>query len=276
MAKYNLKKDSIDERDFIKVERLSSEKLPDTYFKDYSSVFDQGEVGSCTAQSTMSMLARHLGFVGSRLFQYYNCREMDGTLQEDAGSTLRQSMKALNRYGLAHEMGWGYIQKNWAKKPPVEFYNLASGYISKFEYKRLPQSVPYLKTCLAQNCPFVFGFTVYENFDKHDFKKNATMPKPQGKAIGGHAVTCVGYDETKQVFIIRNSWGSKWGNNGYFYMPYEIIAEHTLCWDFWTITNVLKNDGTNTNNIERNEPKHCKLADLFGRFKDRIAAMLYH
>jgi C1A family cysteine protease len=65
---------------------------------------------------------------------------------------------------------------------------------------------------------------------------NMTMPKPNEQMIGGHAVLCIGYDNTKQALIVRNSWGDQWGDKGYFYMPYSFATNTDLTTDFWTIT----------------------------------------
>ena len=53
--------------------------------------------------------------------------------------------------------------------------------------------------------------------------------------VGGHAVMAVGYDDSKQQFIIRNSWGTGWGKKGYFRMPYAYLTDPNLADDFWTI-----------------------------------------
>jgi C1A family cysteine protease len=53
--------------------------------------------------------------------------------------------------------------------------------------------------------------------------------------LGGHAVLAVGYDDNAQRFIVRNSWGRRWGIAGYFTMPYAYLADDNLAADFWTI-----------------------------------------
>ena len=86
----------------------------------------------------------------------------------------------------------------------------------------------------------VFGFTVYESFETEDVANSGEMPmpSPDEKCLGGHAVVCVGYDDEIQRFIIRNSWGSGWGQNGYFTMPYEYLTNSGLAADLWTIKDV--------------------------------------
>lgn len=45
----------------------------------------------------------------------------------------------------------------------------------------------------------------------------------------------VGYDDARQTFTVMNSWSTRWGNRGYFHMPYAYIADENLAADFWTI-----------------------------------------
>ena len=61
------------------------------------------------------------------------------------------------------------------------------------------------------------------------------MPAFGERVVGGHAVCAVGYDDAKQWFIVRNSWGASWGDHGYFYMPYDYLTNASLSSSFWTI-----------------------------------------
>ena len=88
--------------------------------------------------------------------------------------------------------------------------------------------------------PFVFGFTVYQNFESSTVAQTGVlnMPGKKESVVGGHAVMAAGYDDKKKAFIVRNSWGSTWGQKGYFYMPYDYLTSTDLADDFWTISQV--------------------------------------
>ena len=100
-----------------------------------------------------------------------------------------------------------------------------------------------MKSCLAEGYPFVFGFTVYESFESQKVAQTGVlnMPAAKEKAVGGHAVLAVGYDDASKRFIIRNSWGDQWGQKGYFTIPYQYLTTPNLADDFWTIRLVLSN-----------------------------------
>jgi C1A family cysteine protease len=90
---------------------------------------------------------------------------------------------------------------------------------------------------LAEGFPFVFGFTVYSSFESATVARSGilNMPTKNERVVGGHAVMAAGYDDTQQRFIIRNSWGTDWGQKGYFTMPYVYLGSRNLSDDFWTI-----------------------------------------
>lgn len=110
----------------------------------------------------------------------------------------------------------------------------------EMRHERIAQDIDYLRQCLCEGMPFVFGFSVYDSFESDSITKTGimTMPKDTEKLLGGHAVVAVGFNDLKEHFIVRNSWGDKWGDGGYFYMPYNFITNPDMCADFWTITRV--------------------------------------
>ena len=85
---------------------------------------------------------------------------------------------------------------------------------------------------------FVFGFTVYESFESSEVARTGivSIPQPSERSLGGHAVLAVGYDNVQKRFIVRNSWGTDWGQGGYYYMPLSVFAQDAS--DFWQIATV--------------------------------------
>lgn len=49
----------------------------------------------------------------------------------------------------------------------------------------------------------------------------------------GHAVLLVGYDRKEGYFKFQNSWGTSWGDSGYFYTSFEFLVDPRLARDFW-------------------------------------------
>jgi C1A family cysteine protease len=207
-------------------------------------VYDQGELGSCTAHAiagAVEFVMRRQGiadtFTPSRLFIYYNERVIEGTVEEDAGAMLRDGIKSVARLGAPHERLWPYDIANFREKPASPVYR--DGLLHQaLLYRRIVQTADQMKGCLASGFPFVFGFAVYESFESEPVARTGRvpMPKPHEALLGGHAVLAVGYDDRAGVFFVRNSWGAAWGDRGYCTMPYAYLCDTNLSDDFWTIT----------------------------------------
>jgi C1A family cysteine protease len=217
-------------------------------------VYDQGRIGSCTANAIAAAVEFDLrkqkakAFTPSRLFIYYNERAMEGSVGSDAGAQIRDGIKSIARLGDCPEAECPYDDMpanpdgtfppgaKAATRPPASCYTDAVKY-KAMQYQAVSQNLADMKGCLATRYPFVFGFVVYDSFETPEVAKTGKVPLPTGKdsPIGGHAVLAVGYDDAGQVFICRNSWGKAWGAAGYFYMPYSYLIDNNLASDFWTV-----------------------------------------
>lgn len=209
----------------------------------FPALYDQGELGSCTACAIgaafqfLQKKQKLKNFIPSRLFIYYNERVVLGTINEDSGAMIRDGIKSMNKQGACQETMWPYKIEKFTQKPPKECYKEALKH-QVTSYKRLSQNLSQLQGCLADGFPFVFGFTVYDSFMTQAVAKTGKMPMPdlsKESVLGGHAVVAVGYDDSIQCVIVRNSWGKTWGKGGHFMMPYAYIQNPSLCDDFWTM-----------------------------------------
>jgi C1A family cysteine protease len=206
-------------------------------------VYDQGELGSCTANAIggaieFDQMKQALTdvFVPSRLFIYYNERVIEGTVDEDAGAMIRDGIKSVARQGAPHETLWPYVLAKFRTKPSAPAYTDAAKHTAVL-YQRVTRALDQMKGCLASGYPFILGFSVYESFETQAVAASghAPMPKPTETLLGGHAVIAIGYEDDEQWFVMRNSWGARWGIAGYFTLPYQYLLDANLSDDFWTI-----------------------------------------
>jgi len=218
------------------------------------AVYNQGSLGSCTANAIAGALEFDLikeklpVFQPSRLFIYYNERVIEGTVDEDAGAEIHDGIHTVAKFGVPPEPLWTYSDDDikFKQKPSPSVYVAASLH-KGIKYESLAQSILTFKQALASGYPFVFGFTVYSSFESPEVAQSGVLKFPDfdnEEILGGHAVLAVGYDDTKKVFIVRNSWGEHWGQKGYFTMPYEYLVGddqdgNSLASNFWKINNIV-------------------------------------
>jgi len=206
--------------------------------KQLQPIRDQGNQGTCAAQTAACMkewqekidadLSEHLSpqFV-------YNLR----VNQNSEGMYGRDVMKILSNHGICRERIFRYKTMH---EPPENARKDAGNYKIK-GYARV-ETVTDLKKALVKNGPCYISFPTY-NFGSQFWKPQT----PDEQQRGGHAVTVVGYD--KKGFIIRNSWGTRWGERGYTNYAYSDFGAH---WEIWTTI-----DDQSSEPVEPPTPK-CK------------------
>jgi C1A family cysteine protease len=217
-----------------------------------SPIEDQGDLGSCTANAGVGVLeyfqrrafGKHLD--ASRLFLYKVTRNLLG-VTGDAGAELRTTMKAMVLFGVPPESYWPYKTGSFDDEPQAFCYAFAQSYKTTKYFRLDPPGQDTVKTLmavkksLAAGLPPMFGFTVYSSMPAEgDDTGDIPFPGPGDAMDGGHAVVAVGYDDSKKVgtdtgaLIIRNSWGTGWGEKGYGWLPYSYVQKG-LAVDFWTL-----------------------------------------
>jgi len=224
-----------------------------------SPVDDQGMLGSCTAHAGVGVIEYYekkaFGkFIkASRLFLYKVTRNLMKT-KGDTGAFLRTTIGAIALFGVPPEEYWQYTddEKRFDEEPPAFCYAFAQNYqaITYFRHDAPGISEQELlnsiKTYLAKGHPAMFGFSVYSSIREAEKDGKIPFPSPKERIEGGHAIVAVGYDDrieiknpydrskTKGALLIRNSWGTSWGEGGYGWLPYEYVLRE-LAQDFWTI-----------------------------------------
>ena len=211
------------------------------------SVYDQGQLGSCTANGIAGALEfdqikqGEQSATPSRLFIYYNERVIEGTTDSDSGAMIRDGIKTIVAQGAPPETEWPYDISQFTVKPPQNVYDDAVAH-EALVYQRIDgfPDIDQLRFPLSQGFPVVFGFSVYQNFESPPFTNDWVLhvPSSDDGMLGGHAVLLVGYDHAATRVLVRNSWSDQWGIAGYFWMDYEYVTDPSLCDDFWVITKV--------------------------------------
>ena len=235
-----------------------------------SPIEDQGNLGSCTAHAGVGIIEyyeqRAFGkrVEASRLFLYKATRNLLG-LRGDTGAWLRNTMGALVLLGVAPEAYWPYTternpgpegKRTFDDEPSAFVYSLADNYevqdATYFSHDPLGQGRPRqdvlnsVKTYVAYGIPSMFGFYGFPSFGYTSVRGGIPYPCPGEQAQWGHAIVAVGYDDqlvipntrcntsTTGALLIRNSWGTGWGDAGYGWLPYRYVLDG-LALDFWSL-----------------------------------------
>ncbi len=233
-----------------------------------SPIENQRSLGSCTAHAAVGVVEyferrafkKHID--GSRLFIYKVTRNLMGVVG-DTGAWLRTTMGALALCGVAPEKYWPYTdrkqsgasgERTFDDEPPSFVYAVADNFeaITYFCHDPLGKNIPFatvlasVKKYLAAGIPSMFGFYGFPSFDQSDVTGGIPFPCPGERAQWGHAIVAVGYDDKKKIknkscnkqttgaLLIRNSWGTSWGDKGYGWLPYDYVR-NGLALDFWSL-----------------------------------------
>lgn len=251
-SKYNWRPDKPDARDHIfnAAAVAPAQLLPAVDLRQYDSpIQDQGQIGSCTGNAIAGLInlidrkVNNTPLQVSRLFIYYQERVYEGTVYYDSGAYIRDGIKTVYTYGAPTESLWPYQTRLLYNRPSTAAWTDAAKR-KVTGYQRV-QSLNDIKVALSAGNPVVIGFTVYESFEGNANNTTGMMPFPNTgteQILGGHAVAVVGYNDNLNGgrLICRNSWGTSWGDRGYFYMPYQVITTPGMASDFWMISAVHK------------------------------------
>lgn len=226
----------------------------------FSPIEDQQDIGSCTANAGVGLLEyfenrAYSKFTdASRLFLYKTTRNLMNTTG-DNGAFLRTTMQAMRIFGVPPEDSWPYNVANFDNEPTSFCYAYAQNYQALKYYRLDPigssrnDLLERIKTYIDKGLPSMFGFTVYSSIYSSRVKETGEIPFPSDgdRMQGGHAIIALGYDDNKEIknpqsgsektngaILIRNSWSTDWGDNGYGWMPYEYILMG-LTRDWWSL-----------------------------------------
>jgi hypothetical protein len=227
--KSGLLKQPIDKRDW-KLEKLipmGAIRLPEEYEPDRTDVpvYDQGDSSECCAcaYSTIRFIQEQKSGLTEPFapsFTYGN-RLPDEYFE---GMYLRSCLKQ-GKYGsvLWREMPFfGSVSKcvSYFNRHKIDLLNKAKNY--KIDSYYVARTDEEIKTGIYLTGACLCGVECQQSIFKPD-ERNIVKYIPHGKTYGGHALTIIGYKliDGKEHWIIRNSWGKDYGDNGNFYISFE-------------------------------------------------------
>ena len=240
MSRFGCIKDRFDDRDYLMRAYLPVVKLPKKvdYTQKMSPIRDQGAEGTCVGFAVASGMKEYQEFLDykklielSPRYVYSEAKKIDG-IPGLEGTTIRASMQVLEKIGVCQEKFWPYSpqQKDKPKKG-------AKTNAQKFRivtYARI-LNLNELRLSLAGKGPVVLGIEVFKGMLK---TKTGLVPLPKKNetSLGGHAIAACGYDDEKRLIKFKNSWSTKWGRQGFGYLPYAYIERYMM--DAWSSVDI--------------------------------------
>jgi len=174
----------------------------------------------------------------SQKFIYLNMKKISG-LWSIQGDYLRNGLKSLADYGACLETTFPDIKRSsWNEyikdKPSSAAYEEGKIYKIK-SYWSVGRTLGQIRSAIHQNSrPVALGMAWYSSLNRPD--KDGRLALPSGNSSGGHAIACIGWDDEKLWF--RNSWGTQYGDNGYFYMPFSDFDKYSP-WNAWVALDII-------------------------------------
>jgi len=244
--------DRLDNRDYQINSIQSSSKLNLPQVVDYtnqmSSVKDQGRLGSCVGFAIASMKEyqeqkeylqeiedgslyrrKESEYDLSEMWIYYKAKEIDPWPNQE-GTSIRDALKQLCKYGVPPEKGWRYNDRiktkheSWA--PMISKWGKGNNYF------RI-NGVEELKSALYNYGPIVVGILCFREIFQVGSNGIVKYPSNPNQCYGGHAICITAYNQSSQLFKFKNSWSSNWGNRGYGYLSFKYVQNFMM--DAWVL-----------------------------------------
>ena len=185
------------------------------------NILDQGNLGSCVVNAYSGIINSLYNINLSRLYSYYNARVGTGNdPTQDTGLDLLQSHPILKSFGIVPESRWPYSINQFSVIPPYNStYKIANTTSYPVVFSSISQTDNSIKNVLTNGGFVMLGIYIYSSFMTTSVSKNGIIPMPNSNReafIGGHCIHIVGWCKYNGVtyYIIRNSWGLRWGNDG--------------------------------------------------------------
>ena len=238
--KLNVQKDIEDKRDWHilsgTAQLIDSPPFAVSLKPYCTDIKNQGRTGACVSFALTGAfeLLRKMHWDEeidtSELFTYYNSRLLQGWEGRDSGSYGRDAIKSAVSDGIALEAQWPFQAEKVLVKPPILAYFGARLLRLRVNAYYRCNNIADIKQALFNGMPVIFGMVIKKNF--YDYE-GGIYSVAEGKEMGGHYMCCIGYNDEKQAFEIRNSWGTGFGAYGYAWIKYDVLIDSLI--DAWAL-----------------------------------------
>ncbi len=252
----------------------------------FTPVRNQGPLGSCTIFTMAGIFEYILKNTKvatevdlSERFLYYNTRvaalAREGKTIDQlsaTGTSFFDAIHSLTTDGICKEPLCPYVtnEEEANTRPSDEAYTEAKSRLV-VEAKNVELKEDHIKSALNEGYPVAIAVHLYSDFGND---KTGFVPMPSEEEIekfnnegmhSNHAMIICGYSDENKVFVVRNSWGTDFGDHGYCYLPYSYMTDERIAMQACIITEV---------NTGRTDSKGKKEAVQFDRLNPEINAAI--
>lgn len=254
MCNFEVYKSKYDPKDYIFEDRflVADHVLPKEFnLLDKTPEATNQITSSCAAHAACacrSMLEGNKDLILSKSFLYFQTRVLEKSTDRDCGVTIKNIMKSLRKWGVCEEKYMGN-EEDFKQVPSKDAFENAKKYKIK-DYLRINSLYGIKNWLIGAKQPVLFGLQVTEDLKSDKVAQTGILPRPSKnpKIISSHGAMIIGWKDSTPLeqflskfsrkysstgsLLIHNSWGSNWGIDGNFWMPYDIITQG-LAFDFW-------------------------------------------
>lgn len=199
----------------------------------FGMIRNQGTQGSCCSFAVASVIEalRHDKQTYSPAFLYWNVRAVNNTTDKDTGASIYDVIRAATQFGDCLEEHMPYSQDYTIKPDKNAFGNALNCRI--IEAQTVEPKIDAIKSALSDGFPVIIAARIFDSFSdtRSGFVRNPLsdeLSKERSDGHGNHALVVCGFSDSERVFVVRNSWGTNFGDNGYCYIPYSYAKEYFL------------------------------------------------
>lgn len=209
----------------------------------YPGIRDQGQQGSCTGHMARSVYGTMHNILRGEVkdfsprFVYWNERVTDGDTDQDAGSSITEAFDVMGAQGICLEATCPYSDQDFTTPPPAAAFAEGLKYL-ELSQRQVIQSPEDIQGLLASHLAIGIGIAVYQSLESDPVAQSGIVPMPNAgteQLLGYHAVAIIGYDRNRNLYECANSWGTGWGDAGFFWLPFDFVHNPTLTSDLRVI-----------------------------------------